>query len=347
MRSAVAHQTHAGPLFVTSRARPKAADQLGTGPANSPLSTAPVLRCEPMAIFMQGPIAEEYDFTAETLKIYAAAMPGCRLILSTWRDTPAEHLDKITRLGVEVVLSDKPANPGLANVNMQITTAAAGIKRAVEKGATWVLKTRTDQRLYQPEVMGGLAALAKSLPPSGQAAATQKHRIFGIGQGSLKFGLYHLSDQTIFGHADDMLAYWTPPLKDENPPSHWPEDRGKIYLEVPIGDQCRYGAPECYLASRFLMHQGRQVDWTLADSWAAFRDHFGTVDYGSTDFYWVKGQSITLWENTTTYRKISNRKEMTFLDWMQIYAGHLRPEDANAYEAVLQENFQPFVPELY
>lgn len=347
MRSAVAHQTKSGPFFITSMARPKTSDQVGTGPTHSPLSTAPVLRCEPTAIFMQGPVADEFAFTLETLRIYAAAMPGCRLILSTWQDTPAAQLEAIVGMGVKLVLSEKPGDPGQSNVNMQITSASAGVRQAAADGATWVLKTRTDQRLYQPDVMSGLAALAKSLPPSGMAANTQKYRIFGIGQGNLKFALYHPSDQTVFGHVDDMLTYWTPPLRSGPLPAHWPASREDIFRDVSIGELCRHAAPESYFASQFLLRQGRSLDWTLADSWAAFRDHFGTVDYGSTDFYWVKGQSYSLWENPTTYRRLINRKELTFLDWMQLYAGHLRPEDAAAYEPVLSEKTQSFVPDLY
>ncbi|WP_167620244.1 WavE lipopolysaccharide synthesis family protein [Paracoccus ravus] len=300
-----------------------------------------------MAIFMQGPIANDYDFTLETLRIYADAMPGCRLILSTWQDTPPEQLDAIAEMKIKLVLSEKPQDPGYANINMQITTAAAGVRQAAAEGATWVLKTRTDQRLYQPDVMSGLAALAKSLPLSGAASDTQKHRIFGIGQGTLKFGLYHLSDQTVFGHVDDMLAYWTPPLDTGQLPADWSADRETVFRETPIGELFRYASPESYLASQFLARQGRPIEWTISDSWAAFRDHFGTVDYGSTDFYWVKGQSQSLWENPTNYRKLTNRKELTFLDWMQLYAGHLRPEDAAAYEPVLLEKTQPFVPDLY
>jgi hypothetical protein len=332
--------------FVSRRSRPKMAEDVGDGPEQAPtLSTASVLRCEPSAIVMQGPIWPYDDFTFQTLEIYRRHMPGCRLILSTWADFPDDQRTRFERAGIDVVLSEKPDLAGPYNVNMQITGAAAGMRRAVEGGAEWVLKTRTDQRLYHPELLSGLAAFAKSLPPSGAARDLQRHRIFGIGQGTAKFAPYHLSDQTVFGHAEDMLPYWTPPLKAEIFPAHWSTDPGKVFLETPIGDFCRYGAAESYITSQYLTRLGRTLDWTLQDSWAVFRDHLGVVDYGATDFFWAKPHRWRLeagmfpQEETLRYATINNRRELTFLEWIQLYAGHLRPEDAVAYEGVLSTPF--------
>ena len=347
LRDSMYYETFRGTNFLTFKARPKFVDMMGVGPFKSPrLFTGTSEKSEPTAIVLQGPIAHEEDFTAETCRIYAETMPDCQLILSTWKDTPEEELDVIRRLGVDVVVCEKPTLPGLFNVNMQIASAAAGVKHAVDCGAQWVLKSRTDHRLYFPESLTSLVAMAKSLPPTGDAAALQRYRIFGIGLGNLKFGPYHVTDQTVFGHADDMLAYWKPALREDSGLSHWPKDITRIYMEVPLGELCRYGTPECYLASRFLEHLGRPVEWTLADSWAAFRDHFGCVDHSMVDLYWHKSQSRTLLEDATLYGSITNRKELTFLDWMQIHSGQLRPEDAVDYEHVLEEPFTPLVPEF-
>ncbi len=345
LRWSLKQEHDTGVHFMTSRARPKMAESVGLGPKGSPsFSVVPIVQSEPSAIVMQGPVAEGDNFTLETLRIYAEALPQGHLILSTWRDTPRAFIDQVAELGVDVVLNDKPDIPGPFNVNMQITSAAAGVRKAIEHGATWILKTRTDQRLYHPVAISGLAALAKALPPSGTARDTQRYRVFGVGSGTLKFAPYHLCDQTVFGHADDMLAYWTPPLHDGDLPDGWPETTERQFLDVPIGTLCRHGAAETYLTSQFLLRMGRQLDWTLVDSWAAMRDHFGTIDQGSTDFYWVKGQSFTMRDDPVVYSGLTNRAEFTFLDWMQLYSGQIEPAAAARFENILSERFTPFDP---
>lgn len=316
--------------FRTYHERPKYAHQVGTRSEHG-------VRGEPMAIVMQGPIAAEYNFTLETLRIYARHMPECRLILSTWKDTPKDQLDPIAGLGVEIILSDRPARPGLYNVNMQLISAAAGVRRAAEAGAEWILKTRTDQRLYNPDAMGFLMATARTFPVGGNCK--QRYRIVGVGHGSLKFAPYHVTDQTVFGHAEDMLAYWTPALREAPPPMHWPTTPLDIYLKVPIGEVCRYGAAETYIASEFLARIGRPLEWTLQDTWAAYRDHFCFVDYEATDFFWVKSQSSTLREFSVRYDVKWTRNEVNFREWLLLHSGLLPCEAAARYESVLDQYF--------
>ncbi|MCC5968928.1 MAG: hypothetical protein JJU15_03175 [Pararhodobacter sp.] len=281
------------------------------------------------------------DFTLETLRLYVRSMHDSQLILSTWDDTDPAFLTAVRDLGVTLVLSRKPEFAGTFNINMQLVSAAAGVERAVQDGAEWVLKTRTDQRLHAPNVLPFLVAMAQGFPVGGNTA--QHHRIVGVGHGSLKYAPYHVTDQSVFGHAEDMLAYWTPPLFTDHAPAHWPADLLSIFAKTPIGELCRTASPECYIASQFLKRMGREQDWTLADSWAAFRDHFLFVDYAATDFYWVKTQLGTQRETTLSYDAVSNRHEMGFLDWMLLYSGQVQPKDAAPFEFVQQQVFNQTV----
>jgi hypothetical protein len=345
LREALAYEARKGDHYMTSRARPKGSDAIGLSAADCPrYSTQPVLRAEPMAIVMQGPIWAEDEFTIETVRLYRKLMPHCRIVLSTWRDAPEDVVRALASLDVDVVLNDKPERPGPFNVNMQIASAAGGMRRAAELGVDWVLKTRTDQRLYHPTSMDGLIALARLFPPTGQASQTQRYRIFGLTPGTLKFGLYHICDQTVFGHIDDMLAYWAPPFRNEDLPAGFPTDPHRIFTELSIRDLCRYAAPEAYFGSQFLLRQGRTLDWTLADSWAAFRDHFGVVDLCSSDFYWVKGQLISMRDGLGSYAALTNAANWTFLEWAQLVTGALPTEAADAYESVLDERTALFDP---
>jgi hypothetical protein len=345
MRHTLVMETRKGAHFMTSRARPKASAAIGLAADKSPrYSLQPALRAEQSAIVIQGPIWSGDDFTVETVRVYRRHMPDCRLVLSTWKDTPQQDLDRIAKEGVEIVLNDIPANPGAYNVNMQIASASGGMRRAAELGAEWVIKSRTDQRLYHPTIMSSLISLAQLFPPLGTAAETQKYRVFGVASGTFKFAPYHLCDQTVFGHIDDMLAYWSPPFRENGLPEGFPTDPLRLFKEVPIGKFCRHAAAEPYFASQFLLRQGRALEWTVADSWAAFRDHFGVVDQTSSDIYWVKGQHYTMRDVVGSYAALSNTGELGFLDWVQLVTGMLSPDAACRYERVLDECMMSFDP---
>jgi hypothetical protein len=141
-----------------------------------------------------------------------------------------------------------------------------------------------------------------------------------------------------------MLAYWSPPLRENALPESFPTDRFRLFSEVPIGKLCRYAAPESYFASQFLLRQGRSLDWTVADSWAALRDHFGVVDQLSSDLYWVKGQYYSMRDVMGSYAALSNTGELGFLEWVQLVAGAFSPDAAGAYESVLDECMTSFNP---
>lgn len=319
-----------GAAFTTYHKRPKRFDRIGTWPE-------PDCRAEACAIVMQGPIAKEDDFTLDTLRLYRRNMPEAMLILSTWQDEDPDALAKVADLGVTILRNDKPSFPGLSNMNMQIVSAGAGVRYAADKGARWVMKTRTDQRLYEPNLLPFLIGLAQSFPVT--ASGKQNQRIIGLGQGSLKFVPYHVTDQTLFGDTQDMLAYWTPPLQGKDVADRWTETREQIYLGYSIGKLCRETVPECYLASHFLTRMGHQPDWTVQDSWAAYRDRFCFADYGTTDFYWVKSQTSTRAELIKSYAHISNRQEMSFLEWMLLHSRQLPVESGNRYSEVLDDRF--------
>jgi hypothetical protein len=329
-RRAVEWQNEHGQSFMTLHRRPRYASEISTFPE-------PGITPARMAIVMQGPPYASHDFTLETLRLYTRMMPRAQLILSTWRGTDPALLVPVQDLGVTVLLNEKPAYAGLFNVNMQIVTAAAGIRRAVSDGAEWIVKSRTDQRLYAPDILSFLVSLVQAFPVVG--GSTQKYRILGLGLGSLKYAPYHVTDQTLFGSAEDMLAYWTPPLREDRPLEGWPQDPHGIYASLSAGEICRHAAPESYLASRFLERMGRRLDWTLGDSWAAYRDHFCFVDPAISDLYWVKGQTYSQNEHAVFYHSLTNRTEIGFRDWMLLHSGVFGPKDATRYEGAQLERF--------
>jgi len=136
------------------------------------------------------------------------------------------------------------------------------------------------------------------------------------------------------------MKYWTPPLRVEAAPAHFPPTAHEIYTQIPIGEETRLAAPETYIAVQYLKRIGRgEPAWTIQDTWAAFRDCFCFVDYQSTDFFWQKAQVSTGLELLHRYDVVWTRHEMTFAHWMLLYSGALPPEAAARYESALDELF--------
>lgn len=310
-----------GDLFVTHHTRPLVAREVGTW--SDPVDSPPAF-----AIVMQGPIAVANQFTHETLRIYSKHMPSVRLILSTWQDTDPKLVDRICALGVDVVLNARPVDPGHLNINMQIVSAAAGMQRAASTGAEWVLKTRTDQRLYAPNLPEFLVALARAFPVA--TAFQQRYRIIGLGRGTLKYGLYSFTDQTVFGHLDDMLKYWSPPLRSTE---QLPEGS-----HIRLSEICRHLSPESYFASQFLSNIGREQLWTLADSWAAMANHFCIADPGTTDFFWPKYTKIM--EYDRRYHAIDTLFELDFREWLILYSAASNKPLLDEYGWALTQNLR-------
>lgn len=301
-----------GSAFVTAHSRPKAATGVGTW-------SDPLVEPPRVAVVVQGPPVAEDDFTLESVRIYHKHFPAQPVIVSAWDETPAPVVERLRATGAEVVLSAPPADPGPLNVNFQVVSTRAGIERAKQLGAHFVLKTRADQRVYAPSVAEFLVNVLKAFPVA--PGYRQRARIVSCGRSSYKFGLYQISDQILFGDIDDMERYFSAPQR----PSALPSD----YRDV-IGLICRHKSPEAYLASLFLEAVGRPVAWTLADSWDALAGHFCVIDPASLDVYWPKYAPHA--EHATNYGGIVSSQPLDFREWLALC--HFRPDPAQ-YEAAL------------
>ena len=87
---------------------------------------------------------------------------------------------------------------------------------------------------------------------------------------------------------------------------------------------------ESYLCSEFLKAVGREVTWTIEDSWAAYSDHFCIVDRQSLDLFWYKYNSYQEY-SATRYDGITNSQLLTFAEWFNLYSNRTNkvpvPED--------------------
>lgn len=262
-----------------------------------------------LAIVIQGPLIVLNDFTLETIKIYRKHFPGAILIVSTWKSAD-QLIQPFKELGVDVLQNEYPEQAGVSNINLQIVSSRNGINKARMLGAEYVLKTRTDQRMYAPNIAEYLYNLTEIFPV--RNSSRQRKRIVGVSANTFKYRMYGLSDMLLYGHIDDMALYWS---ADHDLRVF--DDNHSREAALSLRSFARWRICEVYLASEFLAKIGRSLKWTLEDSWGVFGDHFCVIDKEQLDLFWLK-------YNRLEYRWLSYgepvlHQELGFREWLNIY----------------------------
>jgi len=291
--------------FVTYHYRPKLSNAVMT---ESDL----VKGRKPLAIVMQGPIVHVDSFTLETLKIYQRHFAGANIIVSTWEDESPVAIRQIEDAGIMVVLNRKPAYPGVSNINLQIASSRSGMQQAKDLGAEYALKTRTDQRMYAPNLTDFFYNLTEIFPVNGNWPK-QRKRIVGCSLNTFKYRMYGLSDMLIYGHIDDMLVYWDIGLDERVF-----DEKQQLQATSSLRTFALWRVCEVYLATEFLMKIGRELEWSLRDSWSVFAEHFCVVDKEQLDLFWPKyNHSEYRWLG---YSEDTRMQEVSFREWVNLYA---------------------------
>lgn len=290
--------------FVTIVSRPPLSEDFSRQSDQSP-------NVPPFAVVIQGRSVILDSFTLETVKIYQKSFNNSTIIVSSHEgaDSP-ECLKGLRELGVKVVVIPKPANNGPFNINLQITSAVAGLQEAKRLGFAYAIKTRTDIRLYGVNIPEFLFNLLKQFPIA--LGTKQQERIISTNIFTLKYRPYSLSDMTVAGRVDDLLLYFDVLL----------DERSKIQLppEASMEDFVRERPGEIYLETEFLKKIGKNPTGTLEDSWQAFANYFCVIDQQSLDSYWYKNEVYQCLENKfQIYGPEFGRQDLNFRDWFNLY----------------------------
>ncbi len=288
--------------FITYRFRPKLASDIDTRADSLKNDKA-------VAIIIQGPLMKKDEFTLNTIRIYKKLFRNCKIILSTWTDEDSSYIDQIRDEDVEVILNDKPKYAGIANVNFQITSTLNAVIRAKELGVDYVLKTRTDLRLYNPNSIEFLTNLLEVFPAKNERG--QNKRIAFPSLNTFKYRPYSLTDLVIFGDIDDMLNY-TDTEHDK---------RNELPTDGSIGSWSKARMGETYLSTNYLEKIGWQLKWTMADSWQSYADCFCIFDSQSLDIYWNKYDRNKEYRRLR-YTEMRNDQELSFDEWLNLFIGY-------------------------
>jgi hypothetical protein len=260
-----------------------------------------------LGVIIQGGIAD-IDFLIETIKLYKKKIfPGALIIVSTWSDESSIVFEKIKKLNLKIklLISDKPDNHGIKNINLQILSTKNAVLWAQKNKIKYLIKTRTDQRIYATNCFHFLISILKIFP---SISKKQKNRLIGISLNSFKRRLYGISDMFMFGSIEDMIKYWTPPL-----------DERKYINYNNINSQLKYSKKkicEVYLMTKYLERINYSLKWTLQDSLKVYKNFFCIIDQVTIDLYWNKYN--TKEDNWKSYKK-NQLSEMKFKEWISLY----------------------------
>ncbi|MEQ1869987.1 MAG: WavE lipopolysaccharide synthesis family protein [Vicinamibacterales bacterium] len=238
------------------------------------------------SIVVQGPVWP--SVTEQVLRVFTALNPDDAVVLSTWEDTDLDLLTAVGAVADDVVLSPRPRAAGVQNRNAQIVSTSAGIHRAIEAGASSILKTRTDLALVVPTVFDRASSWLATVESSAARAAGLRERIIVPSSFTRKFLLYHPSDLVMLGAADDLRRYWSAPLDARTGELLSPQ-----WIDRPLSAVNMEGNPtESYLGLQFCRTLGRSASGSVRDSWHFYRDFFAVVDNDWLEMLWFKNLSI-------------------------------------------------------
>ena len=260
------------------------------------------------AIIIQGPLELDEDFTLNTINYYSKIINPQNIILSTWIGENETILKKINELGVNIIENTKPKNFGYKNCNLQIISSINGIKLAKKKGFKFVIKTRTDQRIYNSNFLSFLHDFLNTFKKP--THINMKNRLVGISFMTFKKRVYGLSDMFLFGNIDDVYLYWDTKLDErKHDEMHKLLMTGKSIKELNL--------VEVYFMTEFLKKVENNFDINNNQMKQIFAKYFCIIDKDMIDLFWFKYNNLE--EKSDEYSSNLEWKEFKFSEWLKYY----------------------------
>jgi len=259
-------------------------------------------------IVIQGPILHNDNFTKNTILNYMKLYGNINIVLSTWSDEKYNINKEIFKFkNVYIIFSEKPANYGIQNINLQIISTLNGLLKAKELKCKFVLKTRTDQRFYKIDLFKYLDSYLFSYSSISEKL---KYKLIVSSLNTYKYRLYGISDMFMYGAIDDVILYWDSILDERESIDY---KLSNTQLEFSKLNIC-----EVYLTTNFLKKINHNIEWTLEDSWDIYSSYFIVLSKELLQGYWYK-YSRNLEDRFTIISQTLSSDEFTFDDWHYCY----------------------------
>ena len=106
-----------------------------------------------------------------------------------------------------MISNNLPSYSGYKNINLQSVSSKNAILLAKKLGCKYVLKTRSDIRIYSSDFKDYLIDLIKFYKINRSINLRQKERIITTSF-TLRYRLYGISDMILFGNINDLYNYF-------------------------------------------------------------------------------------------------------------------------------------------
>lgn len=166
-----------------------------------------------VAIFLQGPIQYQDDFTIETALRYKTLYPNVLVVVSTWDTEKESFFQKCDELGIAYLKNKLPESKYTLNYQLHSSKEAIEYIKEVRPKTKYVLKSRTDQRIYCDKFLENYHAMLEFYPVTGNAYDIEKRLVFAnVEASTYKYYAYHLCDMVVYGHIRDMENMYNIPF---------------------------------------------------------------------------------------------------------------------------------------
>jgi len=269
---------------------------------------------EKFAIIIQGPLINEDNFTIETIKFYSNIYPEIPIIFSSWK----RDIDKIKnekfKKKINFISNNLPSYSGYKNINLQSVSSKNAISFAKKLGCKYVLKTRSDIRIYSLDFKDYLIDLIKFYKINKSVNLRQKERIITTSF-TLRYRLYGISDMVMFGNINDLYNYFnimtTPKIEKKFL---------NFIVSLKFKDQTYFiqneFCPEIYFFKEFFKKLRIKLKWTVNDNIKKISENFIIIDNQSLSIYWKKSNKVI---NHFSDRPMNTNMslEFSFNDWLK------------------------------
>ena len=304
-------------FILTYEARLKFRDEKKRFPPHSDINGKS--KSPSVGILIQGPIHDE-EFISQTIIAYSQRFENSQIILSTWDYEDTSGLegwiaDKKSQ--VKIIKSKFPTVSSYGNLQLQQISTLNGLKALMDSGVQYAIKSRTDQRFYDPEALQKLCSFF-------ELHAENAHTIIVPSQNTFYFRLFGPSDTFQFGSLEALLKYWDIDLiKYES------IDRISSLCTNTLRGEFHKQIPETFLFTSYLANLGEKVEISLKESWRLLKKYVVVMDDNFIDLVWTKySHGSNRW---FIYDSNSVVRQMSYSDWLVLNVETQHNPDIDEY----------------
>ena len=219
---------------------------------------------EKIAIIIQGPIQEKFDFLKNTLEIYKKIFKNSIIIISTWKSEDIEKINTLKDENIYILFNDEPEK-SQSNIDHQIFSTNIALKFAMNHNAKYSIKTRADVRINKSNLETFFISLIKTFPVKSNSLI--KSRIIVPSLITFKFRIFSLSDIVMFGETNDLLQYFDLELFKNGLKKFDLNEKKLLKNETPV-------VAEIFLCARFMNKLDNSINWNLESWWDSLKNYF-------------------------------------------------------------------------